>query len=135
MADVFTAVRRSEIMSRVRSSGNRSTEAALAALFRAEKISGWRRGFPLHGRPDFVFPAAGVAVFADGCFWHGCPRHCRLPKSRRKYWREKIARNRRRDAAVSRKLRRDGWRVLRIWEHSIKSPAARLRQLRRMLGE
>ena len=133
MTDVFTPEKRSEIMSRVRSSGNRSTELAFVGILRAEKITGWRRNFKLFGRPDFVFPRAGVAVFLDGCFWHGCPRHCRIPKARRKYWREKIARNRRRDRAVSRALRAGGWRVMRVWECRLKSPAAALRRLRKML--
>ena len=134
MADVFTPQKRSDIMSRVRSSGNRSTELAFVKILRGEKITGWRRNYSLFGRPDFVFPRSGLAVFLDGCFWHGCPRHCRMPKTRRKYWREKIARNQRRDRAVSRALRRDGWRVMRLWECRIPTAAA-IRRLRRMLGD
>ena len=134
MADVFSPRKRSEIMSRVRSSGNRSTELAFIKVLRAGGITGWRRGgWGLFGRPDFVFPRAGLAVFVDGCFWHGCPRHCRIPKARRGYWREKIARNQTRDRAVSRALRRDGWRVMRLWECCVQTPAS-LRRLRRMLN-
>ena len=133
--DVFTPQKRSEIMARVRSSGNQSTELAFLKILRTEKITGWRRNSRLFGRPDLVFPAAGVAVFLDGCFWHGCPRHCRIPKARRKYWREKIARNQKRDRAVARALRRDGWKVMRVWECGIKSPAVMLRRLRAMLAD
>ena len=79
---------------------------------------------PLPGRPDFAFPKAKVAVFTDGCFWHGCPRCYTRPKSNRKFWDAKVARNRERDREVSRGLRRKGWRVIRIWEHALKGAAA-----------
>ena len=70
MPDVFTPAKRSEVMSRIRSRGNRATELALVKLMRAEGITGWRRQWPLHGKPDFVFPKARVAVFVDG--WLPC---------------------------------------------------------------
>ena len=88
----------------------------MIALMRAARITGWRRGVPLFGKPDFVFRAAKVAVFVDGCFWHGCPRHGRTPKSRLDFWLPKLARNAKRDRAVSRNLRASGWTVLRVWE-------------------
>jgi DNA mismatch endonuclease Vsr len=75
MPDVFTKRKRSEVMSRIRGKGNKDTELALAKLFRASHISGWRRNQRLIGKPDFVFPKQRVAVFVDGCFWHGCPKH------------------------------------------------------------
>lgn len=119
MADVFTKAKRSAVMSRIRGRGNKDTEIALARLLRQNKITGWRRHLPIFGRPDFAFPKQKLAVFVDGCFWHGCPRcYCR-PKSNRKYWDAKIARNRERDRKVSRELRRLGWRVIRIWEHDL----------------
>jgi len=71
----------------------------------------------LPGRPDFVLPDHAVAVFVDGCFWHGCPTHFRLPKHNREWWREKIARNVRRDARQSAQLRRLGYSVVRLREH------------------
>ena len=86
------------------------------ALFRAHGITGWRRGVRLFGKPDFVFRAAKVAVFVDGCFWHGCPRHATMPANNRAFWQAKLARNAARDCEVTRTLRKAGWRVLRVWE-------------------
>lgn len=119
MADVFTNAKRSEVMSRVRSSGNRDTELRLIAIFRSHRITGWRRNYKLPGKPDFVFPAQCLTVFVDGCYWHGCPKHYVRPKSNRAFWDSKIARNRQRDRQVNRILKAKGWRVLRIWEHAL----------------
>lgn len=71
-------------------------------------------------RPDFVFPRLKLALFVDGCFWHACPWHCRRPAGNRAFWRAKLARNQTRDRLVTRTLRKAGWRVLRIWEHSLR---------------
>jgi len=68
-------------MSRVRSKGNNATELRLIQIFRDNRITGWRRNWPLKGKPDFVFPKKRIAVFVDGCFWHGCPEHGSLPKN------------------------------------------------------
>jgi DNA mismatch endonuclease (patch repair protein) len=119
MTDVFSKYKRSSVMRSVRSSSNESTEKRLISIFRAHRITGWRRNYKLHGKPDFVFPAQRLAVFVDGCYWHGCPAHYRRPKSNRAFWDAKIDRNRRRDREVSRLLKARGWRVLRIWEHSL----------------
>ncbi len=119
MADVFSKRKRSRVMAAIRSKGNRTTELRLVAILRAAGVTGWRRHLRLPGRPDFAFPGARLAVFVDGCFWHGCPKHCRLPKSRRKFWLGKITRNRSRDRQVARELRRAGWRVTRLWEHAL----------------
>jgi len=116
VADTLTREERSERMSRVRSRGNRATELRLVALMRLNRVKGWRRGAPLPGRPDFIFPAAKVAVFVDGCFWHRCPRHTRTPKTHVAFWKSKLARNAQRDREVGRALRAAGWKVLRIWE-------------------
>lgn len=70
-------------------------------------------------RPDFVFPKLKTAVFIDGCFWHGCPKHATWPKNRAAFWLAKIQVNRARDQLVSRELRRSGGRVVRIWEHEL----------------
>lgn len=121
MADVFPKAKRSEVMSRIRGRGNERTELAMVRLLRANKITGWRRHAKLPGRPDFVFRAERIAVFVDGCFWHGCPRCFRLPENNRLFWSRKIAANRERDKTVGAELRRAGWRVLRIWEHSLRA--------------
>jgi DNA mismatch endonuclease (patch repair protein) len=71
-------------------------------------------------KPDFVFRSQRLAVFVDGCFWHGCPVHGTQPRHNAKFWRDKIARNRTRDRLVTRTLRARGWRVIRIWEHELK---------------
>ena len=111
---------RSQIMARVRSSGNESTEGKFALLLRAARLTGWRRSRPLFGSPDYVFPKAKLAIFVDGCFWHGCPRCYRAPKSNVPYWRLKIERNRTRDLQVKKELRKRGWAVLRFWECQLK---------------
>lgn len=112
-------------MSRIRSTGNLTTEKRLRAYLVRARLSGWHiHGSELVGRPDFIFPREKVAVFVDGCFWHGCPRCGHAPKSNRKYWTPKLMRNRKRDRRVSRELRSLGWLVLRFWEHEIRSSAA-----------
>jgi DNA mismatch endonuclease (patch repair protein) len=109
-------------MALIRSKGNKATELKLIRILRAWRITGWRRHPRLPGRPDFVFPRQRIAIFIDGCFWHGCRWHCRRPKSRLSYWLPKIDRNMARDRMVVNLLRRSGWKVHRIWEHSLKQP-------------
>lgn len=69
-------------------------------------------------RPDLVFTRARLAVFVDGCFWHCCDRHGNIPKANSAYWGPKLARNVERDRAVNAALEADGWKVIRIWEHT-----------------
>jgi DNA mismatch endonuclease (patch repair protein) len=106
-------------MSRIRGHSNKETELALMALFRRHRITGWRRRQRVFGKPDFVFRKLKVAVFVDGCFWHGCPRCYTRPKSNRKFWDAKFDRNRTRDREVNRALRKLGWKVVRSWEHDL----------------
>jgi DNA mismatch endonuclease (patch repair protein) len=75
---------------------------------------------------DLVFRGPRVAVFIDGCFWHGCPEHFSVPRTNPAYWGPKIARNQERDAIVDGELESAGWRVVRIWEHEDPATAARL---------
>ena len=134
MPDVFTKAKRSEVMSNIRGKGNKSTEIKLLQLFKENGIKGWRRHQPLPGKPDFVFPDKRLAVFVDGCFWHGCPRCYIKPKQNAKFWREKIGGNKNRDQRVSRQLREKGWKVCRIWECKLKkSPGSALGKIERML--
>lgn len=87
----------------------------------------------MFGQPDFVFPAERVAVFVDGCFWHGCPRHCRIPASNVTFWQRKFEANTQRDLLVTRTLRQLGWRVVRIWEHSLTDSSRVVARVRRKL--
>lgn len=136
MPDVFSKAKRSQVMSRIRSTGNRDTELAMVGFLRRIGISGWRRHQMLLGKPDFVFFRERVVVFVDGCFWHGCPRHGRTPTSNVGYWREKLEVNKKRDRQNSRVLKAAGWRVLRIWEHELtnRSLPLLLRKIRRIWG-
>jgi DNA mismatch endonuclease, patch repair protein len=113
-------------MSLVRSKGNRATELRMIELFRAYKITGWRRSSRMLGKPDFVFRARRVVVFVDGCFWHGCPKHSSFPKNRAEWWAEKLAKNKSRDLHVTRNLKKLGWRVLRVWECGLTTKKWRL---------
>ena len=120
MIDCFSPLTRSQVMSAVRSKGNKSTELSLIKLFRNNSITGWRRNYKLLGSPDFVFPKKRFVVFADGCFWHG--HNCRntKPKQHADYWEKKILRNKERDKFITKALKLAGWHVIRIWECEIK---------------
>ncbi len=108
-------------MAAIRSKGNQTTEVAFSKLLRMNRITGWRRQSRcLVGTPDFIFPKSKVAIFIDGCFWHGCPKCKTRPKTNAKYWKTKIANNQRRDKEVKKQLVRERWKVLRFWEHEIK---------------
>lgn len=138
VADVLDVKNRSDLMSRIRGKGNKSTELALVAAFRKAGIKGWRRHLVIRltltarcgtlaehrasalvVKPDFVFRRERVAVFVDGCFWHRCPHHSRLPGNNRKFWAQKLSRNVERDRLANRELRKAGWRVVRVWEHDL----------------
>jgi DNA mismatch endonuclease (patch repair protein) len=121
-------------MSRIRGRGNEKTEVRLAKLMRAEGIRGWSRHLSIPGRPDFAFKKQKVAVFVDGCFWHGCPRCFRLPKQNRAFWKAKIEENRRRDRSVNGRLRRLGWKVVRIKECQLKHADRILARIRQAIG-
>jgi DNA mismatch endonuclease, patch repair protein len=117
MSDPLSKLSRSELMSKIRARGNRSTEVALKSILLANRITGWRRHLRTLGVSDFAFPKSHLAIFVDGCFWHGCPV-CRRrePSTNQDFWRTKIAANILRDRTVRRGLRRKGWLVLGIWE-------------------
>jgi DNA mismatch endonuclease (patch repair protein) len=123
--DIWPAQKRSAVMARVKSKGNASTEVALARAFRRNGVNGWRRHVPVRVagrviRPDFVFPLSRVAVFVDGCFWHRCPIHCKVPSTRRSFWSAKLMANTLRDRKGRRALQKEGWLVVGIWEHSLR---------------
>lgn len=136
MADVFTKAKRSDVMSRIRSSGNNETELQLIRIFRENNITGWRRNWLLEGKPDFAFPSRRLIIFVDGCFWHGCPLHGTQPSSNQEYWQPKLERNKARDKRVNRALRKNGWRVLRVWHHDLsrKNQICLVRRIQRNLN-
>lgn len=119
MTDVFTKSKRSHVMSAIRGRGNKGTELRLISIMRQHGLKGWRRNYPLFGRPDFVFPKLRLAVFVDGCFWHCCPIHSVKPKSNSKFWQDKFQANKARDQLVNKTLKQAGWQVFRIWEHEL----------------
>ena len=136
MTDVFTKTKRSELMSRIRGSDNKSTELKLISLMRKHGIKGWRRRVKMFGKPDFVFHKERLCVFVDGCFWHACPKCYSPPKQNAQFWLKKIGGNKKRDKRVSRKLRAENWSVCRIYECSLKkSPQTALSKIRRMLSQ
>ena len=120
MADVFDKKIRSKIMSRVKSKNNKSTELKIIEYFKEVNLKGWRRNYKLFGKPDFTFPKKKVAVFVDGCFWHGHDCRNLKPKQNKEYWEKKIQRNKERDKIVTETLTKKGWKVYRIWECQLK---------------
>jgi DNA mismatch endonuclease (patch repair protein) len=124
-------------MRAIRARGNRSTEWRLRALLVGASLKGWTiRPLSEIGSPDFAFAGAKVAVFVDGCFWHGCPRCGHVPKTNVPYWAAKIARNRARDRKMSRVARMRSYRVVRIWECELKRRAAEfLERIRRAVKQ
>ena len=126
-----TSEARRSNMRAIRSNRNKTTELKLRGLIVASGISGWQmHRSELPGRPDFYFSEKRLAVFVDGCFWHGCPRCGHTPRTNSEYWIAKLARNQKRDSNVSKALRRKGIRVLRFWECRLRqNPAMCLTRL------
>lgn len=120
MADIFDKRQRSQIMRKVKSRGNKSTEVKLISVFRENNISGWRSNYAVKGHPDFVFLKSKIAVFVDGCFWHG--HNCRntIPADNKTYWDKKRERNIQHDKEVTASFEARGWTVIRIWECELK---------------
>ncbi len=132
----FGRLTRSELMARVRSEGNSTTELRMANLLRANRVTGWRRHYNAIGRPDFVWTNERMALFVDGCFWHGhhCGRNLQ-PVTNSRLWADKIAGNKKRDRRNSLALLKAGWRVLRVWECVLKSkPQLVVRRLKTTLS-
>jgi DNA mismatch endonuclease (patch repair protein) len=117
--DRLTKAQRSYCMTRIRSKST-GPEMALIAQIRSLRLRGYRLHFDLPGKPDIYFQRARLAVFVDGCFWHGCPRCYVRPTTNRDFWTAKINRNRQRAKNVSVELRKKGIRIIRLWEHQIK---------------
>ena len=107
-------------MSKVRSNNNKSTELALIKFFKENKITGWKRNYPVKGHPDFVFLDKKIAVFVDGCFWHGHDCRNTRPSDNAEYWQRKRERNIKHDKEVTAMFENRGWTVIRIWECELK---------------
>ena len=133
--DTLNKKTRSAVMARIRSKGNRSTELRLRSLLSRAGFRGWCvQPEGITGKPDFAFLEKRVVVFVDSCFWHGCPKHLRRPKSNKSYWQTKIDGNKRRDKKQTAQLRAQGWKVLRVWEHALLDYENIVKVFRRELG-
>ena len=120
MADVFNKEKRSQIMSAVHSKQNKTTEIRLIKIFKENGINGWRRNYKVKGHPDFVFPDKKIAIFVDGCFWHGHDCRNTRPADNAEYWRKKRERNMCHDKEITALFEKRGWTVIRIWECELK---------------
>jgi DNA mismatch endonuclease (patch repair protein) len=123
MADVLTPEQRRLNMSRIRG-GNTKPEKLLRSALHVEGLRFRIHRRDLPGCPDIVFSRARLAVFVDGCFWHGCPEHAVKPKTNAEFWADKLRRNKLRDRKVARVLKQQGWNVVRFWEHEVERDIA-----------
>lgn len=116
MADIFTPEKRSWVMSRIRGT-NTKIDLKMKKILKENRIK-FEMYPKMFGNPDFVIRKKKIIIFCDGDFWHGY-KYQEKKKLPKKYWRDKIETNMRRDRRITRKLRREGWSVLRFWEHDI----------------
>lgn len=130
--DTVTATVRSRIMSRIKQKDSKLEVALRKSLWSAGVR--YRKNVRQFGTPDIVVTRHRLVVFVDSCFWHGCRWHCRRPKTNKKFWNEKIARNKRRDRLVTRYYRRRGWTVLRFWEHQLQELPSCVEEVLRVTG-
>lgn len=119
MTDDLTMDQRKYNMSRIRSK-NTGPEVKLRKLLSERGIRGYRIYVNLPGKPDIVFTKKKIVIFVDGCFWHKCPVCFREPQTQKDYWKKKINTNVERDQKNNRLLEKEGWTVIRIWEHEIR---------------
>jgi DNA mismatch endonuclease (patch repair protein) len=120
MSDNLNPDDRKRTMQAVKSKGTR-LEKRLFAMLTGLGISGWKKNVQnIKGKPDVAFLNQKIAIFVDGCFWHGCP-HCqrKLPQTNRAYWKKKIKRNIELAKFYNEQLNLEGWTVIRIWEHEL----------------
>ncbi|MHB8163075.1 MAG: very short patch repair endonuclease [Methanoregula sp.] len=119
MTDVLTPSQRKHNMSRIRAK-NTGPEIKLRKLLCSQGIRGYRIHYNLPGKPDIVFIKKKIAVFIDGCFWHKCPVDFQEPETRKEFWIKKINSNVERDIKNTRQLQKEGWTVMRFWEHDVR---------------
>lgn len=110
---------RSRAMQAVKGKGNKTTELKFCFALEQSGVSDWKLHEKLIGNPDVYFPSYKIAVFLDGCFWHGCPKCGHIPKTNNTYWKAKIERNKERDSSKTNALKEQGYLVVRFWEHEI----------------
>jgi DNA mismatch endonuclease (patch repair protein) len=119
MADVLTKEQRKYNMSMIKCK-NTKPEIILRKLLSANGVKGYRLNYPLTGKPDIVFGKYKLAIFIDGCFWHKCPKCFIQPESNKRFWKNKIKGNVERDKKVNKLLKKEGWKVIRFWEHLLR---------------
>ena len=121
-------------MTAIKGKNNRSTEIKLRMLLVRNHISGWKTNYiNILGKPDIYFQKEKIAIYIDGCFWHGCPICGHIPKTRTEYWEAKIKRNKERDLKVTKENEINGIIVLRFWEHELKEKKDRNRIIQKIL--
>ena len=120
MSDIFNEDERSQIMRAIKSRNTKSTELALIKYFKENHITGWRRTYPVKGHPDFVFLDKRIAIFVDGCFWHGHDCRNTRPADNAEFWQKKREHNIQRDNDITVYFQSRGWIVIRIWECELK---------------
>ena len=120
MSDIFTSEKRSAVMKAVKSRNTKTTEIKMMEIFKELHIIGWRRTYPLIGKPYFVFPKKRIVIFVDGCFWHG--HDCRnvTPSDNAEFWEAKRLYNKKHDEEVTQTLVQKNWTVIRVWECELK---------------
>jgi DNA mismatch endonuclease (patch repair protein) len=127
------SAQRSRIMSAIRGKGNKSTELILKMALVRAGVKGWvLHPSTICGKPDFYFPNAKVALFVDGCFWHGCSKCGHIPATRSEFWKSKFERNRQRDRKTKTSLCSIGIHPLRIWEHELRTKQSVNRTISRL---
>lgn len=130
MTDIFDPEKRSEIMSKVKGKDTAPELMLRRALWEAGLR--YRKHYGPH-RIDIAFPCKKVAIFVDGCFWHGCPLHASTPKTNADYWIPKLEMNKRRDRETTAALEDEGWIVIRVWEHELKSPESMIESIKQVI--
>ncbi|MGI6378751.1 MAG: very short patch repair endonuclease [Patescibacteria group bacterium] len=120
MADIVSKTKRSEIMSRIKNKDSKIEIEFRKALWK-QGIRYRKNAKNYFGKPDLVLKKYKTVIFIDSCFWHGCKKHCRIPATNKKYWIDKIERNKQRDDKVKKYYKKTDWNCFRIWEHDLKS--------------
>lgn len=120
MSDIFSSDKRSEIMKKVKPRDNKTTELQMIKIFDDYKLTGWCRHYNVKGHPDFVFLNSRIAIFVDGCFWHGHDCRNTRPEDNKDFWEKKRKHNILHDQEVTKRFEDRGWTVIRIWECELK---------------